>query len=47
MNDLYIISILGNLGASLAVTGFLCLLVGAGLYVWHMTTSMICGRRGI
>ena len=32
MNDLYIISIVGNLGALVAVTGFLCLLIGALIY---------------
>lgn len=32
MSDLYIISIVGNLGALLAVTGFLCLLIGAWIY---------------
>ena len=32
MSDLYIISILGNLGVLLAVTGFLCLLIGAWIY---------------
>ncbi len=39
MSELYFIIILGNLGALLAVTGFLCLLIGAGLYGWHMTTG--------
>lgn len=39
MNDLYIITILGNLGTLLAVAGFLCLLVGAIVYGWHMTAS--------
>lgn len=39
MSDLYVISILGNLCEFLTVTGFLCLLVGAALYGWHMTTA--------
>ena len=32
MNDLYIITILGNLGGLVTVIGLLCLLVGAVLY---------------
>lgn len=32
MSDLYIISILGNFAMLLGVTGFLCLLVGVGIY---------------
>jgi hypothetical protein len=39
MNDLYFMTILGNLGAFLAVIGFLCLLVGAGLYGWHISSA--------
>lgn len=38
MSELYFMTILGNLGAFLIITGFLCLLVGGGLYGWHMTT---------
>jgi hypothetical protein len=32
MSDLYVISLLGNLSKLLAVTGFLCLLIGAWIY---------------
>ena len=32
MSELYFMTILGNLGAFLAVIGFLCLLVGAWIY---------------
>ena len=37
MSDLYIISILGNLGLLLGLTGVFCLLVGAWIYctVWY------------
>lgn len=40
MSDLYIISILGNLGMLLGVTGVFCLLVGAWIYcaVWYDTS---------
>lgn len=31
-------TILGNLGTLLGVTGCLCLLVGAALYGWHIAT---------
>ena len=39
MSELYFMTILGNLGVLLTVTGFLCLLIGVGLYGWHMTTG--------
>ena len=38
MSELYFMTILGNLGAFLAVIGFLCVFVGAGLYFWHTTS---------
>ena len=40
MSDLYIISILGNLGMLLGATGVFCLLVGAWIYctVWYDTS---------
>lgn len=38
MSELYFMTILGNLGELLIVTGFLCLLIGGGLYGWHMIT---------
>ena len=39
MSDLYFMTILGNLGGLLQVTGFLCLLTGGALYGWYMATS--------
>lgn len=45
MNDLYIMTILGNLGFLLGVTGFLCLLVGAGVYVFCVTESTEYGTQ--
>ena len=39
MSDLYFMTVLGNLGGLLLVTGFLCLLIGGALYGWYMTTS--------
>lgn len=34
MNDLYIISILGNLSGLMMIIGLLCILVGTGLYMF-------------
>lgn len=34
MNDLYIISILGNLSGLMMIIGLLCMLVGTGLYIF-------------
>ena len=39
MSELYFMTILGNLGTLLGVTGCLCLLVGAALYGWHITAA--------
>ena len=39
MSELYFMTMLGNLGELLIVTGLICLLIGAGLYGWHITTN--------
>lgn len=38
MSELYFMTILGNLGSLLTITGCFCLLIGVGLYCWHITT---------